>query len=232
MTIHSIFLASHIFAGVLALLSGLIPMLTRKGGNIHRKSGILYFWSMFWLFFTSIISFFFFRGNFFLLVIGVFSFHMCFTGYRILYRKKAGEHSWVDLAGAYITLVAGIGVEIYGVYLISKYEFNTMMILSFIFGIFTINNAVSDLKIFKMTHTDEKLWWFYHHINAMCGAYIATVTAFLVNAIGPYVYQYSFGWLIWILPAAIGVPGVSFWVRYYKKQHGVIGEKALRKGNL
>ncbi|MFK7809003.1 MAG: hypothetical protein AB8F74_14455 [Saprospiraceae bacterium] len=220
MSIHEVILGSHVFAGILALLSGLIPMFTKKGGNVHRKSGILFFWSMFWVFFTTITLYLFYNAIFFLLVIGIFSFHMCFTGYRILYRKKAGEHNWLDLAGAYITLVAGIGVEIYAVNLILSNGFNPLSILSLIFGLFTINNAIADLKMFRMKHQDEKLWWFYHHMSAMCGAYIATVTAFLVNVAGPYVYQYPFGWLIWILPAALGVPGVSFWVKYYKQKHG------------
>ena len=213
LSLHSVFLASHIGAGVLALLSGVLPMITFKGGKLHRLSGKLYFWSMFWLFFTSILSFFFFRGNFFLLVIGIFSFHVCFTGYRVLYRKKPGQETWLDWAGAIITLIAGIGIELYAIWLFQKYGLGSITILSFIFGIFTISNALSDIKIFRMTHVDDKMWWYYHHMNAMCGAFIATLTAFLVNAVGPMVQDMAMGWTIWLLPAIIGAPGISFWQR-------------------
>ena len=82
-----------------------------------------------------------------------------------------------------------------------------------------------------MKHVDHKLWWFYHHIGAMCGAFLAALTAFLVNAVGPHISQYSFSWTVWILPTIIGAPGIVFWIRYYKKQHGFYEEKEAMKGN-
>lgn len=218
LSLHSLLLGSHIGAGVLALVSGIIPMITFKGGKLHRLSGRLYFWSMFWLFFTTIISFFFFRGNFFLLVIGVFSFHVCFTGYRVLYRKKPGQETWLDWSAAILTLLAGIGIEIYGIWLFLNVEFGTTTLLSIIFGLLTISNALSEIKLFRMTHVDDKMWWFYHHMSAMCGAFIATLTAFLVNAVGPFFYEMSIGWVVWLLPVIIGSPGITFWQRYYKKK--------------
>ncbi len=227
LSLHSVFLASHIGAGVLALISGILPIITFKGGKLHRLSGKLFFWSMFWLFFTSVLSFFFFRGTFFLLVIGVFSFHVCFTGYRVLYRKKPGQETWLDWTGAIATLVAGIGIELYAVWLFQKYGLGPMTILSIVFGIFTISNALSDIKMFRMKHVDDKMWWFYHHMSAMCGAVIAAYTAFLVNAVGPLVHDMPMGWMIWLLPAIIGAPGISFWKRYYMKKFNAGGKKRM-----
>ena len=37
---------THVLAGTVALLSFMIPMLTHKGGKIHRKSGWVFVWSM------------------------------------------------------------------------------------------------------------------------------------------------------------------------------------------
>jgi len=222
--IHGIFLFSHIAAGVMALISGILPMVSKKGGKLHRITGKLFFWSMFWVFVSSIISFFFFRGNFFLLVIGIFSFHMCFTGYRVLYRKQPGDETWVDWAGAIITVLAGIGVEIYGIYLFQKHGSQPIVILSIIFGFFTVKNGYSDIKMFRMEEMDSKMWWFYHHINAFCGAFIAALTAFLVNAVSRHLTG-QLVWMIGLLPILLAAPGIAFWIRYYKKKFGDLPKK-------
>jgi uncharacterized membrane protein len=36
----------HIGAGAITLISGPVPMLTRKGGRVHRRVGMVYAWSM------------------------------------------------------------------------------------------------------------------------------------------------------------------------------------------
>ncbi|MEL6923198.1 MAG: hypothetical protein AAFO94_04050 [Bacteroidota bacterium] len=222
--LHSILLVSHIATGFMALASGIIPMVAKKGGKLHRLTGQLFFWSMFWVFLSSVISFFFFRGNFFLLVIGIFSFHMCFTGYRILYRRKPGGEKWYDWAGAIITLIAGAAVEIHGIYLLSQHGLRTLVILSMVFGLFTMNNAWGDIKLFQNPERDGKMWWLYHHISAFCGAFIATITAFLVNAVSGHVPG-QLSWIIWLLPVACGAPGIAMWIRHYKRKYGDLPAK-------
>ena len=36
----------HIICGTIALLSGIIPMITKKGSVAHTRSGWVYFWAM------------------------------------------------------------------------------------------------------------------------------------------------------------------------------------------
>ena len=53
-----------------------------------------------------------------------------------------------------------------------------------------------------------------HHINNMMGAYIATVTAFLVvniNFVKP-------GWVLWLLPTAIGIPIILYYNKIWKQK--------------
>ena len=194
-------------------------MITKKGGKAHRQTGIVFFWAMFGIFITALLLITFYRFSFFLLVIGVFSFYNCFTGYRVLYRKKPGEQTWVDWSGALITLLAGlsfIGTAIY--YLAQGSGFTPFIILLCIFGFFTSSTAITDIRIFRKTDMDEKLWWFYHHMGAMGGAYIAAITAFAVQMSNSHLSHLEYSWLSWILPAAIGVPAFSLWTRSYRKK--------------
>lgn len=218
---HDILRYTHVFLGALCLISGLIPMFSKKGGKLHRLTGQLFFWSMFGIFATALLMIFFFRFNYFLLVIAVFSFYMCFTGYRVLYRKKPGEQTWIDWSGAIITVLAGFSF----LYLaITRYldsgSLNPLTILLIVFGVLTSWSAIEDMTIFRKKEVDSKLWWFYHHMSAFCGAYIAAVTAFAVQMSGTHLSHLEYSWLSWVLPAALGTPFISIAKRRYMKKHG------------
>lgn len=217
---HEFIRYSHVLLGALCLLSGIIPMVTKKGGKLHRQTGRLFFWSMFGIFLTALIMITFYRFSFFLLVIGVFSFYMCFTGYRVLYRKKQGEQTWIDWTGAIITVVAGCSFLFLGGFrFLSSGNLNPLTILLFVFGILTSWAAIEDMILFRRKEIDDKLWWFYHHMSAFCGAYIAAITAFAVQMSGTHLAHVEYAWLSWILPATLGIPMISFWKRRYMKKH-------------
>lgn len=224
---HDIIRYSHVALGIICLISGIIPMVSKKGGKLHRQVGKLFFWSMFGIFITALLLLFLYRFNFFLLVIAVFSFYQCFTGYRVLYRKKPGEQNWIDWTGASITLIAGLSFLYLGVtrYLASG-SMDPLTILLFIFGFLTSWAAIEDMINFRKKDTDEKLWWFYHHMSAFCGAYIAAVTAFAVQMSVSHLSHIEYSWLSWILPAVIGVPLISFWKRKYMAKHA--GKKTIK----
>lgn len=217
---HEILRYSHVAMGVLCLISGIIPMFSKKGGKLHRQVGKLFFWSMFGIFLTALLMIFFYRFNFFLLVIAVFSFYQCFTGCRVLYRKKPGEQTWIDWTGASITLIAGLSF-LYsgGIRFLATHSLDPLSILLFVFGFLTSWAAIEDMINFRKKDMDEKLWWFYHHMSAFCGAYIAAITAFAVQMSSSYLSHIEYSWLSWILPAMIGVPLISFWKRKYMTKH-------------
>ncbi len=216
---HDIIRYSHVALGAICLVSGFIPMVVKKGGKIHNQSGIIFFWSMFGIFITALLLITFFRFNFFLLVIGVFSFYNCFTGYRVLKRKKPGQQTWIDWTGAIITLIAGLSFWATAIYYLSQgVGLTSYIILLILFGFFTSGIAITDIRIFRKNDMDEKLWWFYHHMGTMGGAYIAAITAFSVQMSATYLSHFEYSWLSWLLPAAIGVPGFSYWRKTYRKK--------------
>ena len=44
----------HVAAGIFSLISGLIAVIAKKGGKLHRKVGLLYFLSMIIIFITAL----------------------------------------------------------------------------------------------------------------------------------------------------------------------------------
>lgn len=210
----------HITCGTICLISGLMPMFSKKGGKIHRRAGATFFWSMFGIFISALALITFIKFNFFLLIIGVFSFYQCFTGYRVLYRKKPGQQKWFDWAGAIITLLAGLSFIGMGIWRVIEYSsFSSITILLFIFGVLTSLTATTDIRMFLKTDIDEKLWWYYHHLVAFSGAYIAAVTAFAVQMGGTHFPNSEFVWMTWVLPGVIGGLLISFWKRKYMRKH-------------
>ena len=105
---------SHVFAGASVLLSGLVAMLAPKGGRGHRMAGQLYFWGMFWIFASALLLIGMVRFNIFLLVMGVFSFYLTFSGYRVLKRKAPGQQGWIDWGAAIFAIASGLGLLFYG----------------------------------------------------------------------------------------------------------------------
>jgi hypothetical protein len=180
---HYYTLLIHVIAGVVCLITGFIAIFSNpKGGKLHRKSGLIYFWSMVIIFLTSVISITLFNFQFFLFMISIFSFFLSFTGYRALKRKKPNDVKWFDKLVAYAGFITGfilIGYGIYKAILNGNYGFTAICI---IFGSLLSANAYKDIKHFRKTEYD-KLWWWFHHLNMMMASFIAAFTAFLVNNI-------------------------------------------------
>ena len=108
----------HITAGAFALITGLIAMLSLKGGKRHRLNGKIYFWSMAVVFVTS-IHMAFYKDNMFLAFIAFFSFQSAFGGYRILYLKKLHQGQKaerIDKVAIIIGALASIGMLGFGIY--------------------------------------------------------------------------------------------------------------------
>ncbi|MGZ4034732.1 MAG: DUF2306 domain-containing protein [Bacteroidia bacterium] len=215
-TIYPIIRIIHILAGAIALVTGLIAMLTLKGGKLHRFNGKLYFWSM-GIIFVSSIYMALFKSMIFFVLIALFSFQAAFNGYRILYLKKLNQG---QKAGAidYIALFVGALAAIAMLYLgvINTIQSNQSGIILLVFGAFYTLGIWNEYQKFRKAPA-EKMFWMYKHIGQMGGAYIATVTAFLVNnyRMFPFIPPV----ILWLMPTAVGVVFITVIIKKYKKLH-------------
>ena len=202
--IFKIVLILHISCGTIGLICGSVAMFSNKTKKNHKKNGKAFFYAMLGIFvssiYMSIVT-----NNFFLLLIGFFSFYLAATGYRILFLKKLATTSiqpnWVDYILGAAGLLAGfflIGLSIYLV--MHKNMFATVTLT---FGALSLFLTYADYKKFYMPITN-KLFWIGNHAGRMGGAYTATITAFLVVNI-----KIEQSWIVWLLPTILITPLVN-----------------------
>lgn len=197
-TILQALLYSHIAGGGVALLTGAVALLTIKGGRAHKRAGLVFFYAML-LVAVSAFAISVAKGKGFLLAISIFSFYLTYTGYRVL-KNKTAKYAWYDWLVTAIALACAV-------YMISTQAVVLLafgFLLCFIIG----RNSYAQFK------GEEKLKEIRKkrisaHLGNMSGAYIATLTAFLVvnvDFIQP-------GWVVWLLPTAVGLPFIFYHLR-------------------
>ncbi|MEA5404101.1 hypothetical protein VB776_14315 [Arcicella sp. DC2W] len=209
----------HIVAGFTALAAGLVPMFAQKGGKAHVFWGNVFYWAMFLVALTALIRF---KMEFrliFLAGIAVFSFYNTFTGARLVRMKKNLAPELIDWIGAILTIISAFAMMTFGVLAYQK-GITFYAILFNVFGIFSLLMATEDLRVFSgkklidNTVPFQARYWFQNHISRMGGAYIATVTAFLVVNNPPYIPSL----VVWIAPGVIGGVIIGRTRRYYMEK--------------
>lgn len=222
---------SHVAAGLTGLLVAPLAMLTAKGSTAHRRWGKVFFWAIAWIF-ASTVGIMFLRPNFFLFVIAILSFYLALTGYRALYRKRperGDKPNWIDWAGTGVAIVAGAGFTGWGAAgLVGMLNFDwppAFFILGIVFGIGLCANAIPDLISYSRPSPDRN-WWWYFHMNRMLGAYIAMVTAFVVQNVGRHLPA-EWQWVAWVTPGIIGSLLIGMWIGYYKRKFAGSAKPAL-----
>lgn len=209
----------HVSAGITSLVAGIIAMVAPgKGNQRHKKIGRVFLWCMAVIVSSAFVMMTLHRFHLFLFVISIFSGYMTFSGYRVLRRKTPGSQTALDYVVAYLNLLAGAGLAAYGGWV--WFSFNNLILASLclIFAYFIIQTSRTDLIVFRKKEMQDRYWWKYHHMRAMIGAFIASFTAFAVNNGERFFGNNDYLWLLWVLPAAIGVPMSIYWARRVKAE--------------
>ena len=95
-----------------------------------------------------------------------------------------------------------------------------MNVILIVFGALLTLFIVKDIRRQFINDEDRKLLAkekIIDHLGRMSGTYIATFTAFLVvniNFVKP-------GWIVWLLPTAIGVPIIVYHTNQWRKKLGL-----------
>ncbi len=213
-------LVIHVSAGSTALIVGLFPMLSKKGSQLHNRTGLVYVYCMIIVAVTALLL----CGlqpikmlRLFLTGIAVLSFYLCITGWRVTKQKKSGP-AQVDRWMTYVTLAVSMAMLGFGAYLLTG-GLSVFAILFTIFGFLTFKNAWYDHRLFGTK--PEKMHWFYHHITRMGGSYIATFTAFLVNNVYRALPDNAPAWIgtiVWIVPVVVGGMLIGRTVSHYRNR--------------
>lgn len=206
-------LCIHVILGTIALVVGVIPMIAKKGGKAHNITGILYCLAMLGVVVTA-LPLAYLKSNYFLGAIAVFSFYMCFTGYRFTKLKPGKKPNFFDYSASVFTVIVACGM-LYISFMALLQGGNAMFIGTIlgVFGIICLLMSGSDLRRYLSKKEKGKMDWFYSHIGRMIGSYIATFTAFAVqnSPLQPSLVN-------WLAPTLIGTIAIVMTIRYYRKK--------------
>ena len=208
--IAQILIYIHAGFGGIALFTGGVALIARKGNRVHKKSGKVFFYSMMLsALMAFVISIFPKHENPFLFSIGVFSMYFLLSGYRSLIFKQKKFSVKNDKVIAYAIILTGLTMILYPVILNGR-----LNIILLVFGIIGLVFGLRDLRSFKDLKQLKKNW-LKLHLGKMTGGYIAAVSAFfVVNEILPGVWN-------WFVPGIIGSGYITFWIAKFNKKKPV-----------
>ena len=197
----------HVFAGSIALLLGVVALVTKKGGKNHKRSGNIFLGLLIVVIITGFVGVFVFGRNTFLLVITVLSGYFGFSGYRVL-QTKSNQPKLVDVCVAIGSLIS--------VFYFLHYFRSIKMIWSPVIIYSTVGTLLLVIsydffRYFIPASTYGGLW-FYEHIFKMIGAFTALLSAFSGTVFSNYQPYSQF------LPSVFGtILQIGFIIYYYRK---------------
>lgn len=207
----------HIVCGVLALVSMVVPVATKKGGRTHRRSGRVYVGSMAGVV-ASALAICGLRllepsadhqGALFLGLVGVLAGANTWYGMRVLQQKsRRGPHRHrLDQGIAAVTVAVGGVGTLFGV--LAGHP------LFLAFGLLTVSLGIGQLREMAAPWKHQKAW-LVAHLSNMLAACIATTTAFLVvnqPRLPTEVAEMVPPLVLWLAPTVVGSPLIVWWSR-------------------
>ena len=197
----------HAAFGGIALLAGSVSIIAKKGKNIHRKSGLVFFYSMMLSgIIAMIVAVLPNHESPFLFAVGIFSLYFVLTGNRALNFKRKNPDLKIDKLISIIMITTGVLMILLPIILTKS--INIVLVVYAIVGIIF---SVSDLVLFRNPERLRK-GWLKLHLGKMLGGYISATTAFVVvNEFFPSFYG-------WFIPGIVGGFVIAYWMRKMNKK--------------
>jgi len=214
-------LGLHVAAGATAFLFAPLALATRKGGPAHRRWGRIYFWAMAVVAASAIILSAW-RPILFLALVAVFSFYAAFSAYRVLHMKnlgRGGSPGWLDWAAASFTFSSSLLLATLG--WLRPAWVQHMGIVPIVFGFLGMSLGAGRIYRF-LRPPDDRMFWWYDHLQGMLASYIAAWTAFSVVTLSRFL---GHGWLVWLWPTIVGAPAIALTKAYYKRKFALKSSK-------
>lgn len=223
MLFFTLFKLLHIIAGFTALLVFWIPIVTKKGGKVHKRIGWVYVTAM-GVVAVSALFIGIWRIGFdpeqtaesvafawFLIFVAILSSATAWYGIRVLRYKnrKARHRQLADLLFPALMLLSGIAISLYGAS-IGFPLITWFPLIGIILG--------ATQLLYWLRPPAQKMHWWFEHIGGMLGCCIATITAFTVFGAPRLLNVQSVHPLIWFMPAIVLVPVIIGYSAYYRKK--------------
>lgn len=203
----------HIACGSIGLLTGLFNIIQKKGGKSHKILGSVFYFSMLFAGFSSLMLSCL-HPNYFLFMVGLFTLYMVSSGQRYIKQEQHGGQKIekLDWGISIIMFIAGIMFIGLGIWSIIKSNLFGLVFLAF--GGLGLLFVWQDFLNFT-NKPSIKNYWLIGHLQRMVGAFIASMTAFLVvNA--TYLPDTIPGFVCWLLPTTVFTPIIIKWSKRYQ----------------
>jgi hypothetical protein len=247
--LHHVLRYAHVAIGGVGLAAFWVPVFAKKGGRTHLFFGRVFVWCVYGVAATALAS-----AAWALIdpvsFVGAppqsqevadriarrIRPVMAFLGYLavltlagarlgvglIRHRRQPERLRSVEIVGLEcLSILAGAGLVVMG--LLVGWP---MVYVFVIFGAIGVWGGIEDLRFVLRPWPTRMAWW-YKHMECMLGTGIAFHTAFAVFG-GSRLFGLRidgpFGFLPWVLPAAVGVPAIHVWIRYYQRKFGDLPE--------
>jgi hypothetical protein len=170
---HTVNVAIHVLFGTLALLLGLIPLMTQKGGRVHVRYGRWFLLCLIVVIATAVLGTVVFGFRAFLAVITMLAAYEGWSGYRVFSIRSTGPRFLDGL----ISLIALASVVLFLIYLHKVHLPWAPVVIYSTLGAL-VGVATYDLVRFALPRGWLAKSWLYEHLIKMIGAYTAVVSAF------------------------------------------------------
>ena len=195
----------HAFFGGIGLITGIGSIVAKKGSVLHKKMGKIFSIGMISSSLLSIpISWMPNHENLFLFLIGLFTIYLVLSGNRALkYKRKTKPEQLDKIISGSMLIFSSIMI------LLGAFAFSIEIgngILYLFFGGFGLFFTIIDFRFYRNPAKNKKAY-LVSHIRKMNGAFIASVTAFLVAGLG------LMNLIFWILPSVLGTGYIVYWRR-------------------
>ena len=206
-----VILAVHVIAGVLCLLTGSLVFILKKGTAEHVKMGRAYYAAMSIVFVTSVYESAV-KNNIFLLLIGIFSYYLVYTGILYNRNRSSDKMNLWNYTRIIFFAVIFLAMVLYGIYALIAGATALGVILLVFGGIGAFLSKTDIMFYILKKEIKARNFSVRSHLGRMTGSYIAAVTAFAVNNIHflPTV-------VIWLLPTVLGFILISYYDRQYSR---------------
>lgn len=201
----------HSIVGFSVGVIGLLQILMKKGGKLHRFLGLAYVVCWVMVAITGAMI-----GHIIVTFIGVLGLYMCITGYRFAHVKSIPIQLfdkvlfWLGFGLSLATITGSIVLMVLG-----KTTFGT---IAGFFGLIFLITTIQDIQRFvflkpKGSLGGHRMQWFFEHFTRMYISYIAAMTAFaaIQNVTGVVLIN-------WIAPTFVGTALIILSSRKYRKK--------------
>jgi uncharacterized membrane protein len=208
--IHLFFTVAAIFAGILAMIA--IP----KGNKLHKKAGLIYFYSFIGIVLFGLLMVFIKYRDLFLGVT-IFNTYLIVMGYRAV-RHKRLKANWVDWMMLTILFCGGLlfvfsAIKMYDIFFEPDYGWGVIRVF---YAVFVFYIFIGDLRYFRNQSTDKKAW-LYNHMEKMVITFTTLISGVLLRC-SDYFFNKDFKWTFWITPYLVCLPLIAFWISKYKRK--------------